>query len=158
DRVDWGQLRQARPVSNLWGQDRGRPLDRIYVETFLSEHKDDIRGATLEIKDAGYSRWLGEERVTSRDVLDIDAGNTAATIHADLTCASRVPSDRYDCFILTQTLNVIHDTKAALSEAFRVLKPGGVLLCTVSALGRISYEDKGLDGDHWRFTEASLRE
>ncbi|MFH1176457.1 MAG: polysaccharide deacetylase family protein, partial [Acidobacteriota bacterium] len=43
------------------------------------------------------------------------------------------------------------------AESLRLLKPGGVLLCTVAALGRISYEDRGLDGDYWRFTEASLR-
>ena len=38
----------------------------------------------------------------------------------------------------------------------RVLKPGGVLLCTLPAAGRISYEE-GLDGDFWRFTEGSVR-
>ena len=46
---------------------------------------------------------------------------------------------------------------AAIAEAYRVLKPGGVLLCTVPASGRISYEARGLDSDYWRFTEASVR-
>ena len=64
----------------------------------------------------------------------------------------------FDCFILTQTLHLIYDVRGALSHACRILKPGGVLLCTAPSVSRISYEDGGRDRDYWRFTEASLRE
>ena len=60
--------------------------------------------------------------------------------------------------ILTQTLGLIYDVRAALANVHRSLKPGGVLLCTVPASGRISYEGPALDGDFWRFTEASVRQ
>jgi GT2 family glycosyltransferase len=156
-RVDWGELRRVTPLSPDWGSDRGRPLDRYYIENFLARHRDDIRGRVLEIKDPGYTRMFGGARVTASDVLDVDAANPLATIVVDLSAAHTVPSDAYDCFILTQTLNVLYDVRGALFHAHRVLKPGGVLLCTVAAAGRISYEDGGLDGDYWRFTEASLR-
>lgn len=158
DRVDWGELRRTSPLSPVWGLDRGRPLDRYYIEGFLDRHRKDIRGRVLEIKDPGYTRLFGDDRVGVSDVLDVDPRNERATIVADLTRAEGVPDDTYDCFILTQTLVLIYDVRAALAHAFRVLKPGGVLLCTVGALGRISYEDRGVDGDYWRFTEASLRE
>ena len=53
---------------------------------------------------------------------------------------------------------MIYEVQDALSEACRILKPGGVLLCTVPASGRIGCEEgQGLDGDFWRFTEASVR-
>jgi len=157
-RVEWGDLRRTTPISPVWGLDRGLPVDRHFIEAFLGRHRRDVRGSVLEIKDAGYTRMLGDDRVTRSEVLDVNPHNELATIVADLTRGEQVPGAAFDCFILTQTLNVVYDVRAALETALRALKPGGVLLCTVSALNRISYEDRGLDGDYWRFTEGSLRE
>ena len=156
DAVRWGELRRLTPLSQVWGLDRGKPLDRYYIEEFLDRHRADIKGSVLEMKDPGYTNSCGVD-VTRSDVLDIDAANPQATIVADLTQGDGIPSDSFDCFILTQTLPFIFDVHAALSHACRLLKPGGVLLCTVPASGRISYEDDGIDGDYWRFTEASIR-
>lgn len=156
-RVDWGDLARTTPLSPFWGSDRGKPVNRIYIERFLDAHRADIRGHVLEIKDDGYTRVFGSA-VTRSDVLDVDTANTAATIVADLTRADAVPADTFDCVILTQVLNVIFDVPAAVSHLFRMLAPGGVLLCTVSALDRVSYEGRAAEGDYWRFTEASLRE
>jgi peptidoglycan/xylan/chitin deacetylase (PgdA/CDA1 family)/SAM-dependent methyltransferase len=155
--TDFGDLRQTRPLSDMWGQDRGKPLDRYYIERFLARHQGDIRGRVLEVKDDGYTRMFGGDRVKASDVVDVDLSNDQATIFADLTAAAGIGPDVYDCFILTQTLGLIFDVARAVAEAARVLKPGGVLLCTVPASGRISYEDRDLDGDYWRFTEASVR-
>lgn len=155
-RVEFGDLRQVEPLSPVWGLDRGKPLDRHYIESFLARHRDDIRGAVLEVKDPAYTVAFGGDRVTRSDVVDIDAANPRATVIADLTSAA-LPANSYDCFILTQTLGVIYDVRAALQTAYRVLTPGGVLLCTLPASGRISYEGAALDGDFWRFTEASTR-
>ena len=158
DALDWGDLRRVSPVSPVWGLDRGKPLDRVYIERFLEQHKGDIRGAVLEVKDAGYTRAFGDDRVTSHDVVDIDARNPHATIVADLARADGVPAESFDCFIMTQTLHIIYDIPAVLSQAYRLLKPGGVLLCTLPSVSRISYEDGGLEGgDFWRFTEAAAR-
>ena len=155
-RVDLGDLRRTTPISPIWGLDRGIPLDRYYIHQFLSRHRQDIRGRVLEIKDDGYTRWFGDDRVSVSDVLDVDPRNARATIVADLTRADAIADDTYDAFILTQTLGVIYDVPAALRHACRILKPGAVLLCTLPAIGRISYEE-GLDGDYWRFTQASVR-
>jgi SAM-dependent methyltransferase len=156
-RVNLGDLRRLSPISPVWGLDRGQPLDRYYIEAFLERHRLDIRGRVLEVKDAGYTRRFGEDRVAVADVVDIDATNPQATIVADLTQADHLAADTYDCCILTQALGVIYDARAALATAYRLLKRGGVLLCTLPAAGRISYEGPGLDGDFWRFTEASTR-
>ena len=155
-RVDFGDLKRVSPISPTWGFDRGIPLDRYYIHQFLETHRTDVHGRTLEVKNASYTRQYGAERVLRSDVVDIDADNPAATIVADLTDASKIEDDTYDCFILTQTLGEIFHPGRAVREAFRILKPGGVLLCTVPASGRISYEN-GLDRDYWRFTEASVR-
>lgn len=141
------------PLSDNWGQDRGAPIDRHYIEAFLTEHRGDIRGAVIEVRDSAYTDRFGTG-VHQREVLDIDSDNPRATIVADLTAADAVPADRFDCFILTQTLQFIYDTTAALHHAHRMLRPGGVLLATVPAVSRLAPR-YGLERDYWRFTPAS---
>ena len=68
--------------------------------------------------------------------------------------AYSISSNTFDCFILTQTLQLIYDIRAAIYHAHRILRPGGALLATVPSLSRI--EPKlGLKTDYWRFTVAS---
>lgn len=156
--INWGDFNEMKPLSQKWGTDRGLPVDRYYIELFLSNFRNDIHDRVLEIKDDGYTRKFGGMQVTESSILDINPNNNKATIIADLSCASHVASESYDCVILTQTLHIIYDFHAALCEVFRILKPGGVLLCTLPALSRVNDEDVGIDkGDFWRFTEAAVR-
>ena len=136
--VRFGDLRRLRPISRNYGLDRGRPIDRYYIENFLASHADDIRGRVLEIKDSAYSRRYGSERVNVYDVLDIEEDNPHATIVADLTKADNVPSDMFDCIVFTQTLHVIYDLNAAVQTLQRILKPGGILLATFPGISQTS--------------------
>ena len=102
--------------------------------------------------DSGYADLFGQG-VTQVDVLDIDSTNEKATIVDDITVGSAIPSDAFDCFILTQTLHIVYDVRAAIATSHRVLRPGGVLLATLPAVSRIWR----LEADFWRFTEASAR-
>lgn len=144
----FGSLRRTTPLSRAWGFDRGTPVDRYYIERFLRQHRREIRGQVLEVKDSSYTSRFGTG-VTQREVLDIDAANRHATIVADLAAAHQIPSNHFDCFILTQTLQLIYDTRAAIGHAYRVLRPGGTLLVTVPTLSRAS---ASLPADYWRFT------
>ena len=149
----FGSLRGTAPLSNEWGFDRGTPVDRYYIEQFLGASSADIAGRVVEIKSAAYTERFGRG-VTRADVLDIDATNTCATIIADLTSADMMPVSAFDCFLLTQTLQLIFDTRAAIALAHRALRPGGVLLATVPVVSRV-VPRYGLATDYWRFTEAS---
>jgi SAM-dependent methyltransferase len=150
-----GSLRRTVPISDVWGFDRGTPVDRYYIEQFLAANRDAIRGRVLEIQDRLYTERFGQG-VRHADVLDVDATNARATVVADLAAAHHVPSGIFDCAIVTQTLHLIRDTPAALSHLHRVLAPGGVLLATLPSVSRIS-RGVGVDGDYWRFTVASAR-
>jgi hypothetical protein len=120
-------LRTTAPIGKNWGWDRGTPVDRFYIESFLERHRRDISGRVLEIKDASYTRRFGRG-VTTSDVLDVNRENSGATIYADLAAADEVPSDAFDCIILTQTLQFIFDIPAALTHLHRVLASEGVVL------------------------------
>jgi len=153
-RPRWLALFRTAPLSARWGADRGLPVDRYYIERFLDANRGAIRGSVLEIKQSLYTDRLGVE-VRERGVLDVDPANERATIVADLTRADAIPDDSFDCFILTQTLQYVYDVRAAVRHAHRILRPGGVLLCTVPSVSRI--EPGWLDGEFWRFTRASCR-
>jgi hypothetical protein len=149
-----GSLRRTTPISDNWGFDRGLPVDRYYIERFLAEHRRDIRGRVLEIKDSGYTERFGVG-VERRDVLDIDPANPRATIIADLRAVQRpVDAERFDCFLLTQTLQFIYDIGGAVAGARRLLRDGGVLLATVPAVSRIAPGHEPVT-DYWRLTPAS---
>jgi SAM-dependent methyltransferase len=153
-RPRWFALFRTTPLSPRWGADRGLPVDRYYIERFLDANRGAIRGSVLEIKRPLYTERFGID-VQERNVLDVDPANEHATILADLTQADAIPGDAFDCFILTQTLQYVYDVRAAIRQAHRILRPGGVLLCTVPSVSRI--EPGWLDGEFWRFTRASCR-
>lgn len=155
--VRWGHLRRLAPISPDWGYSRGLPVDRYYIEAFLSKHAPDVGGRVLEIKDNVYTLRYGGERVSRSDVLHRAEGNPEATIVADLACADELPSDVFDCIICTQTLQLIYDVRAAVVTMHRMLRPGGVLLVTVPGIAKISRYDMEHWGDYWRFTSLSAR-
>ena len=145
-----GSLRRTTPLSAVWGADRGTPVDRFYIQRFLEENRGDIRGRILEVGDSRYTRRFASE-VVSSDVVDRDRANRQATIIADLASADSINSDQFDCFLLIQTLQYIYDLASAVRHAYRILRPGGVLLLTVPTVSRV---DPALP-DHWRFTASS---
>ncbi len=155
--IRFGDLRRLEPISEVWGMDRGRPVDRYYIEGFLALHSDDIAGRVLEIGNDTYTRQFGTSRVLQSDVLHVSEGDPKATIVADLTQADHVPSDAFDCVICTQTLHLIFDVQAAISSLHRILRPGGVLLATMPGISKISRYDMDRWGDYWRFTSASAQ-
>jgi SAM-dependent methyltransferase len=154
--LHFGGLRRVTPISRSWGYDRGLPIDRYYIENFLACYANDIRGRVLEIGDDSYTRRFGGDRVTTRDVLHVVEDNPKATMVADLTCADHIPSDIFNCVILTQTLHLIYDTRAALRTLHRILKPGGVLLATFPGISQIDHYQWGTSW-YWGFTTQSAR-
>jgi SAM-dependent methyltransferase len=146
------------PLSRRFGADRGRPLDRVYIERFLGEHAADVHGRVLEIYEPTYTTRFGGERVTCGDVLDAAADAPRATLRGDLETGEGVPPETFDCFICTQTLSLVSDVRAALENARRALVPGGVLLATVPGISHRAGTDGDEDfPDQWRFTAAGLR-
>jgi glycosyltransferase involved in cell wall biosynthesis len=157
--VDFGSLRRLNPISTRFGFDRGKPIDRYYIETFLACHADDIQGRVLEIGDYFYTRQCGGGRVEISDVLHVTEGNPRATIVADLTRADHVPSDAFDCIVFTQTLQFIYGVRSAIQTLHRILRPGGVLLATAPGIGRMldPAQDEWDTHYYWAFTPPAMR-
>ena len=144
-------LTRLEPVSREVGFERGKPIDRFYIERFLDAHRSDVRGRVLEIAEPTYTRWFGDDRVTRSDVLH-RTGVPEATVVGDLMTGEGIPQAAFDCFICTQTLHVIEDLDAAVRGSHDAVRPGGVVLCTVPGVSQTSREDRRDWGDWRRFT------
>lgn len=54
-KVEWHNLRSVVPISIVYGLDRGQAIDRYYIENFLSDNMEHIRGSVLEMACAGVA-------------------------------------------------------------------------------------------------------
>jgi SAM-dependent methyltransferase len=143
--VRFGDFDRVTPISANFGFERGTPVDRYYIERFLEGQSADFGGRVLEIKDDAYCRRFGAWRIVRQDVLNLTPDNPAATIVGDLCDPRTLPSEVFDTLVLTQTLQMIFDVRAAIAQVYRALRPGGVALITAPGITKID----GADGNTW---------
>jgi SAM-dependent methyltransferase len=154
--VRFGSLRRVTPISREFGFERGMPIDRYYIERFLAAQAAAIRGRVLEVGDNSYTRQFGADRVVQSDVLHVSEGSPEATVVADLAAADHIPSDSFDCIVLTQTLHLVFEVQAAVRTLHRILRPGGVVLATVPAISQMSI-DEWAETWYWSMTRHAVR-
>ncbi len=140
-------VRDVKPISTKFGFDRGTPIDRYYIEQFMSQNSHLVKGHCLEIVENTYTKKYGRGKVVSSDILDNNQKNRNATIVADLRDLDSLPKNKYDCLIITQTFGMIDEYEKAIRECRKILKKGGALLATVSFFSPILEK-----GSLWRFT------
>jgi hypothetical protein len=149
---NWGNLRRVTPFSATFGFDRGTPIDRYYVDAFMSGQRPAITGRVLEIQTNGYTTRFGVDVIASH-TLDIRA-EFSPTYLCDLALAGGVvPTASYDCFLLPNTLPFIRDLEPALHQARRIVRPGGTILATVPCLVPLT----GDVADYWRLSADGWR-
>ena len=145
--VNFGDLARTRPVSSVFGFDRGTPIDRHYIPQFLAANADSITGRVLEVGEDLYSRRFGRG-IERQDVLCLH-DQPGATIVGDITRPGVLPEEAFDCAIVTQTLHLIYDMPAAVRQLREALRPGGVLLATVPGVSSV---DRGRWGKSWMWS------
>jgi SAM-dependent methyltransferase len=156
-RVRFGSLRRLEPLSREFGFDRGRPIDRYYIEAFLERHAERVRGRVLEVGTDLYTRRFGADRVTASEVLHVAERRPGVTLVGDLTDPALPLEDAsFDCVILTQVLHFVFDVPAALRNVNRLLRPGGTLLLTEAGISAASRYDRERWGEYWRFTSQAI--
>jgi Methyltransferase domain len=156
-RVDFGDLRRPKPISAEWGFDRGMPIDRFYIDRFLSSESQVVRGRVLEVGSPELTHRHGGGRVTRSDVLHVADARPPVTIVGNLATGEAIPSNAFDCAIVTQTLQFIYDIHGTVQTLHRMLAPGGIALVTVPGVSRISRYDMDRWGQYWCLTTSSAR-
>lgn len=142
------------PISEQFATERGTPVDRIYIEKFLSKCKEYIQGDVLEIEDAFYTKKYGQNQVKKSIVMDVSKKESQIDFNANIETGEGIRDQVADCFILTQTLMYIFDLKAAAHNIIRLLKPGGIVLITCSCLSQNSKRCMDNYGSYFNFNAA----
>jgi SAM-dependent methyltransferase len=150
--VRFGDFKRLSPISTYFGFDRGTPIDRYYIEAFLSRNAGDVRGRVLEVGDNSYTLRFGGDQVNRSDILNIDASDPRATFVGDLAQPEVLPEGAFDCIVFTQVLQFIFNFQGALRTLYKALKPGGVLLLTTAGVSKMHDRWPW----YWSFTPAAI--
>ncbi len=147
----------VNPVSRVFGIDRGKAVDRYYIESFLYNHSKYIKGDVLEMGEDRYTKRFGAKDSKSHIfVYSEEAGVQGNRVYGDLEDSARVPEGKYDCIIFTQVFNFIWNVSAAIKNSIAMLKEKGVLLVTVAGNTPVSRYDMDRWGHYWNFTYKSV--
>ena len=146
----------TKTVSNVFGSERGKAVDRKYIEQFLYENSDVIKGVVLEVLNNNYTKKFGGNKV-DKSVVSHVKGWGKDTVLCNFETGEGVVSNMYDCIICTQTLQYIFDVKSAIANIFKMLKSGGYALITVPGIKPLcEYDDRNW-GEYWSFTAKSIK-
>lgn len=143
------------PYSRRFGEERGTPVDRYYIDNFIEYNKDKIHGYVMEIGDNTYTQKFGCGVTNSYILHAFGLGENA--IKGDLVSGEGIDTEFLDCFICTQTIQMIYDVDSAVKTIYRSLKPGGNVLVTLHGISQLSMADYDRWGEYWRFTDKSAK-
>ena len=144
----------VNPISRVFGSERGKAVDRFYIEKFLEENSSDIKGTCMEIGADTYIRRFGGNRVTESIILHVEGYGNAKK--GNFETGEGLCEEMVDCLICTQTLQYIYDVRAAIKNIYTILKPNGVALITVPGIKSLCLFDEDNWGEKWSFTEKSM--
>lgn len=144
------------PVSKRFGLERGTAIDRFYIEKFLLEHREYIKGTVMEIADDRYMKMFAEN-ITESVILHVN-GWGEGIIQGNLATGEGIIENSVDCMICTQTIQFIYDVHSVVRNIYKLLKPGGVALLTAAVISQLSLYDYKNWGEYWRFTDQSMKE
>jgi len=168
-RLSIPDLRRRFEAAQTGKQSRHSPQDRIDPSIFQYDYltlrrlSDDIQRLIAELPDppsAAIALDLGSDKCPYRSLLE-SRGYAVKTL--DLTLdhgadyagsaeATGLPDRSFDLVLCTQVIEHCLNPWRALSEAARILKPGGALI--VSAPHVWFYHPHPTD--HWRFTQEGM--
>lgn len=153
--IKWITGMPLKPLSERFGLEYGKAIDRYYIEKFLSENKRYITGDVMEMAENTYTNMYGEN-IKHAYAMHVN-GWGENCIKGNLETGEGISENSIDCFICTQTIQFIYDIHSMVKNIYKMLKPGGTALVTAHCLGQISLYDYHNWGEYWRFTDMSMR-
>ena len=146
-------------LSNDYGDSRGTPITRYYIQHFFLNLNHFGWGNCLEFEDNRYTNQFGKN-VTKYNTFKFSNkyNDKDNLIIGDLTKIPLLPKERFDFIVCTNVLNFIFDFESAIKGIYRMLKKEGKCIITLDGpSSHISRYDMERWGDYWRFTNLSAK-
>ena len=144
--IDWGDLRRRFPLCNLFGFTRGTPIDRYYLDKFISEIRPQVAGTVLEVGGVLQNRELYQfSKATEYHTLDI-AANPGVTSVGDVHDPATFKPESLDAVVIFNVLEHCHNPWVVVQNIYIWLKVGGKCFCMVPSAQRLH----DIPGDYWR--------
>lgn len=152
--IRWLATMPLTPLSRRFGQGRGTPIDRWYIDAVLDAHRDVIHGDVYEVAESTYTHRYATGAYVPHA---IHVGGIRGMEKVDLATGEGVREAMADCFICTQTLQFIYDVQSAAKNIYKMLKSGGTVILSANGINPLSLSDYHAWGEYWNFTAQSLR-
>jgi SAM-dependent methyltransferase len=129
---------------------------RVHLDRTMAKFAASVPANALVLDAASgsqpYRDYFKHAVYESADFEQVDKTYGTTTYVCDLT-AIPVESDRFDVVVFNQGLEHMSEPVAVLTELHRVLKPGGVMICTAP----LFYEEHEQPYDFFRYTQFAYR-
>ncbi|MHC5863006.1 methyltransferase domain-containing protein [Nostoc sp.] len=144
--IDWGDLRRRFPLCNLFGFTRGIPINRYYLDKFISDIRPQVAGTVLEVGGVLQNREFYQfSKATEYHTLDI-AANPGVTQVGDVHERAMFKPGSLDTVVIFNVLEHCHNPWVVVENIYIWLKVGGKCFCMVPSAQRLH----DFPGDYWR--------
>jgi hypothetical protein len=149
--IDFGDLKRERPFCPHFGHFRGTPIDRYYLDRFIDEIRDEVKGVTLEIGGSKGNKELYKFN-NATTYLTMDLGGPDLDIVGDAHDPNIIEEASLDTVVLFNVLEHCEQPWAVVDNIYRWLKPNGQVVCMVPNAQRVHR----VPFDYWRILPDAL--
>ena len=151
--LDFGHLRRVSPISTNFGFERGRPVDRYFIESFLADHAADVRGQCPRGPGERLHAEIRGQRV-ERARSSACFPTTRRRRSSAISRPARPFPGRRSTAQSSHRCSTCPRPPGGGPDIQRILKPGGVALVTVPGISQVEWSESW----HWSFTLLSARQ
>ena len=144
--IDFGDFKREEPFCPRFGNLRGTAIDRYYLNKFVAEIRNEVKGVTLEIGGSKANRELYKfTNATSYLTMDLMEGADLDVV-GDAHDPRAVDNASLDSVVLFNVLEHCERPWVVVDNIYQWLKPRGQVFCLVPNAQRVHRYPK----DYWR--------
>lgn len=149
--IDFGDFKRQQPFCPQFGNLRGSPVDRYYLDKFIEEIRSEVKGITLEI--GGNEANQEQYKFTNvKFYLTMDLQGEDLDIVGDAHDPGAVDEASLDTVVLFNVLEHCERPWQVVDNIYRWLKPDGQVFCMVPNAQRVHRVPQ----DYWRIFPDAL--
>jgi|SRR5215213_3754263 len=149
--IDFGDFKRKLPFCPQFGNFRGSPIDRYYLERFIEEIHSEVKGVTLEIG-GNQENWERYKFSNASCYVTMDLEGDDLDIVGDAHDREAVDEASVDAVVLFNVLEHCERPWLVVDNIYQWLKPHGQVFCMVPNAQRVHRVPR----DYWRIFPDAL--